>query len=346
MAFTLSAVNDISYAALDYIVRGDMLLQTKQDRPLLAFLNEGKETFPGGKQYITKPVQFTVMQDTAGFFVGYTGAQVLTFANPGNMLRCQVAWKQTHAGFVIGITELLQDGISVVDGEQKTSDHSGVELTRLTAILKNRLMDYAESWSRAMNLMLWQDGTQDSLQIPGIQSIIVDDPTTSTSIENLNPQTYVQWRNRAKLNLAYSAENQTLTKFLRNEIIQLTRYGGRPNKLLCGSRFWDGLMQEVSAKGIYTQSGFTGNNDIGMRKISIQGIGTFEYDPTLDQLGYDGRCYVFDSSKLKLMPIEGEENKVWAPARPYEYMVMLKSTTFAGGLISNQLNGQAVYGLS
>jgi hypothetical protein len=195
--------------------------------------------------------------------------------------------------------------------------------------------------------MLWADGSQDAKQVPGVQSILLDDPTAGASVEGLSQATYTWWRSRAKLNLVASAANQTLTKFFRNEVLQLARYGGKPNKALCGSLFWDALMQEVEAKGTYTMSGFAGGKtDVAINKIAITGIGTFEYDPTLDSIGRSKHCYVFDSRRLKLRPMEGEENKTLEPARPYQYMVMLKSMTWTGGLLSTQLNGMGVYAIA
>lgn len=347
MSLGLAVATDIASAALDFHVRGDAHYQTKQARPLLAFLEQGKETFPGGKQYVTEPVQGAFMSDTAGFFVGYTEDAPLSFAQAANLLRAQVPWKECHAGFIITFTELKKDGISVVDGEQRTTDHSQVELTRLTAILKNRLNDFSESWARSVNNMLWADGSQDTSQIPGVKSLILDDPTAAAqTIASLSTTTYTWWRNRAKLDLAFSAENQTLSKFLRNEVIQLTRFGGRPNKALCGSAFWDALMQEVEKKGIYTQQGFKGGTDIGINRISITGIGTFEYDPSLDSQGRSKYCYVFDSRRIRLRPMEMEEDKTLEPARPYQYMVLVKSMTYTGALEITQPNACAVYAIS
>ncbi len=345
-ALGLAVATDIASAALDFHVRGDALLQTIQKRPLLAFLEEGKETFPGGKQYITEPVQGTVMNDTSGFFAGYSQDDQLAFTQASNLLRAQVPWRECHAGFIITHTELKQDGITVTDGKSKTSDHSDVALTRLTAILKNRLNDFSESWARAKNTMLWADGSQDAKQIPGVKSLLVDDPTAGNTVASLSQTTYTFWRNRAKLDIAFSAENQTLTKFLRNEIIQLKRFGGMPNKILCGSSFWDAMMQELERKGTYTMTGFKGKNDVGITTIAIAGIGELEYDPTLDNIGEAKRAYVFDSRRMKLMPMEGEENKTLEPARPYQYMVMLKSMTYTGGLIITQPNACAVYGIA
>jgi hypothetical protein len=261
-------------------------------------------------------------------------------------LRAQFAWKLCHAGFVIEHLQLLQDGITVVDGEQRTSDNAEVALTRLTGILKDAMEDFAESWARAKNLMLWQDGSQDANQVPGVKSILLDDPTTGT-VGGLSQATYNWWRSRVKLDLTPSAENQTISKFFRNEIIQLKKREGRPNKALCGSLFWDALMTEVQAKGIYTQTGFAKRtNDFGLTTIALEGLGEFEYDPTLDDLGESKRCYVFDSRRIRLRPIEGEDNKTLEPARPYNYLVTLKSMTWAGSLCASQLNGMGIYGIT
>lgn len=342
---SLSVASDIVNAALDYHMRGPGLWQTKQNRPLYAFLRAGKETFGGGKQYITTPIQGAAMSDSTTFLAGFNEDTSVSFAQSSGVLRPQVAWKEVHAGFIITFTELKKDGIIVTDGEQRTSDTSEVTLTRLTAILKQRMADFTESWQRAFNSMLWNDGTQDSLQVPGVLSLILEDPTTGT-VAGLSQATYSFWRSRVKLNLAPSAENQTMCKFFRNEVLQLQRYGGQPNKALCGSAFWDGLMQEVEKKGTYTQQGFKDNTDIGINKISITGIGTFEYDPTLDTLGLSKSCFVFDSRRLKLKPMEGGEDQTLEPARPYQYMVMLKSMLWTGGLLPSQLNAMGRYAIN
>lgn len=342
----LDIAADLSYVALNHHVRGKAIHQTMQERPLLALLNGTKKTFSGGRTYITENIQGDTMfgNGSSGFLQGVTTNSQLTFAQSDNVIQPQFAWKEMHAGFVISQTELKQDGIIVTDGEHKTKD-TGAMLTRITGILENRLADFTDSWSRAINDVYWRDGSQDANQVAGIKSLIVENPTAGT-VGGLSQATHSFWRSRANLTLAPSAANQTISKFLRNEVIQLTRYGGKPNKGLCGSLFWDALSQEVEAKGIYTQSGFTGNNDIGMQKISIKGIGTFEYDPTLDQLGEAKRCYIFDTSAIKKRPMEGAENLVLKPARPYDYLVMLQSMMTTEALTINRLTGCAVYGIA
>lgn len=346
MALGLSVAGDIASAALTMYIRGKAFKQTIQDKPLLSILDGAKKSFPGGKDNVSYPVQGVYMDATAGFFAGYSEDDALAFKQASNLLRASYAWKEAHAGLMITETELKKDGITVSD-TMKTSEHSQVELTRLTGILENRLADFGESWSRSINNMLWRDGTQDAKVTPGIQSILTDDATTGTT-GGLDRATYTWWRHRTAFDIAVSESAQTLTKKLRSELRQLRRYGGRPNIALCGSQFIESLESELQAKGIYTQEGFKseGKNDLGIADITMRGLGRFQYDPTLDDLGRANFCYVIDTQHMTLHPMEGEENKVRNPERPYNYFVFIRSMTWTGALGANQLNCHGVYSVS
>ena len=345
MPISYTLATDIASLSLDAHMRGPVMAQTIQDKPLLAALTKGQKTFPGGKQYITEPVQGAYMSDTAGFFAGYSGIDVLTFAGASNALRAQYAWKECHAGFIITHTELKQGGIVVTDSENKTKNVGEQELIQLTALLENRLNDFGESWVRSKNNMLWADGTQDTKQVPGLQSLITDGSTGT--VGGLSQSTYTWWKNRAKLDLVASAENQTISKFFRNEVKQLRRYGGKPNLILCGSAFWDALAQEIERKGNYTQTGFAGGKtDIGLDTISLKGVGDFQYDPTMDDNGQSKLCYFLDTNKIKYRPMEGCDDKTSMPSRPYDYFVMLKSMSLTAALQVTQLNANGKYGIA
>ncbi len=342
----LTVAQDIVNAALDFYIKGPALAQTKQRRPLLALMEANKKTFPGGKQYISTPVQGNFMSDGPVFAAGFIQDDQLQFSQSSNILRAKVPYYLRHAGLVITIQELIEDGISVSD-RGETSQHSEADVTRLTGILENRLEDFGESWARSMNLVLWKDGSADAKDLAGLTSILTDSATVGLT-EGLDRGTYPWWRHRVNLAVQASPQNQTLTKFFRNEVIQLKRFNGMPSKILCGSRAWDGIMQEVSEKGYYTQTGFAKGTDVGIGQddLSIKGIGKFEYDPTMDDLGFSSRFYVLDTKHFKLQPIEGEDEKLWKPERPYNYLVLLRSMTWMGGLIFSQLNGNGVYQLA
>ncbi len=340
MPIDTTVANDIANVVLDYFVRSPAFSQTTQDKPLLAALNSSKKTFPAGKQYVSEPVKGVYMNTVSGFFAGYSQDSQLTFTQSQNVLQAQYAWKEVHAGLIITWTELKQDGITVKDN-QKTTEHS-TELTRLVGILEDRLLDYAESYARAKNAMLWADGTQDTNQVPGIQAIL---PLVYGTVGGLAQATYPWWQHILVPGIAVEPTNSTLIETLRANLIQLRRYGGRPNKALCGSAFLAGLRAEISGKGLFTQTGFDKATDIGMGSLSIGGIGTFDYDPTLDDLGQSKACYVMDMRNIRLRPMEDEDDKTLTPERPYDYMVFLKSMTWTGALESRMQNCNGVFSI-
>jgi hypothetical protein len=346
MALGFVVATDIISAALLYYIRGKTLSQTTEDKPTLKMLRSKQKMFPSGNQQLSEPVQGQYMSDTPGFFQGYSQDQALNFTQAQNILRAVYNWKETHSGLGITWTELKEDGITVTTSN-KTSQHSDVEATRLTGLMENRLDDFGESWQRSVNYMLWKDGTQDSAQCPGITALLPDINTAGT-LGGLSRVTYPWWQHRVNLALVASAENQTLSKFLRSDMRQLKRYGGKPDFLPCGSKFIDALELEVQAKGLLTQEGFVkeGNTDIGMAKIRMMGVGTFEYEPTLDDLGLSNRAYFIDTRRLQLRPMQGEENKMVDPERPYNYMVFFRSITWTGALTLKQANANGVYGVT
>ena len=341
MAIDTSVANDIANAVLDFFVRSPAMAQTTQDKPLLAALKSSQKTFPAGKTYVSEPVKGTYMNTVAGFFQGYSEDTQLVFTQAQNILQAQYAWKEVHAGLIITWTELKKDGITVRD-HNTTTDH-GTELTRLVGLLEDRLLDYAESWARSKNQMFWADGTQDTNQVPGVQAIL---PDTYGTVGGLSQATYAFWKHLRVPDIAVEPNTSNLIETIRATVIQLRRYGGRPNKALCGSAFLAGLRQEIQAKGLFTQQGFSKSQDIGMGSISIPEIGTFEYDPTLDDIGRSKTCYVMDMRRLRLRPMEGEDDKTLKPERPYDYMVFLKSMTWTGALASNQQNCHAIFTLA
>jgi len=338
MAISTSVANDIANAVLDFFVRSPAMAQTTQDKPLLAALKSSQKTFPAGKTYVSEPVKGTYMNTVSGFFQGYSESTQLVFTQAQNILQAQYAWKEVHAGLIITWTELKKDGVTVRD-HNATEDH-GSELTRLVGLLEDRLLDYAESWARAKNQMFWADGTQDTNQVPGIQALL---PDTLGTVGGLAQGTYAFWQHLRITGIAVEPANSTLIETIRANVIQLRRYGGRPNKALCGAQFLAGLRAEIQAKGLFTQQGWSKTQDIGMGGISIPEIGTFEYDPSLDDLGLSKRCYVMDMRRIRLRPMEGEDDKTLKPERPYDYMVFLKSMTWTGALSSNQENANAIF---
>ncbi len=348
MAFTAQETSNILNSTLDFYIKGQPFAQAIQTKPLLDFFMKKQKTFPGGRGNIDLPIKGEYTTAIAG----YSHNDTVSYANPANIKRVAYPWKEIHAGITVTFTELKKDGISV-DDEGATSEHSGAEMTRLCGLLEDKLDDMSEGWAQTFNDMLWKDGTTDSKLVAGIQSIIVDDPTTGTlgglsRATTVNSRGVYYWRNRALVGankITASASSQTLTKTLRAEVRQLRKFGGAPTLVLCGSGFLAALELEVHEKGIYTQQGFMnkGTTDIGMPVISLNGVGDFQYDPTLDDLGLNKRCYMIDGKNINLHVMEGEDRKMHIPERPYDQYSMYRAMTWTGGLAARQINSSAVY---
>ncbi|HEY5960954.1 MAG TPA: phage major capsid protein [Polyangiaceae bacterium] len=349
MALSYTEAADIAKHLIYFYVKTGALSQTTQDKPLMRELRKGQKTFPGGWKKISTPVQGAFMVDNvSGFFAGYSQLDTLTFGQAINALRAEETWYEIHAGLEISGTEMKADGISLVDDRGGTREHaSAAEVRITTSMFKNRIEDFGESWARAFQKMLWSDGSTDAKAPAGIRSILTDTPAVGTT-HGISRATYSWWRHRALVGasaITPSAAGQTLTKALRSEVRQLRRYGGKPSLLLAGSTFIEALELEVHEKGVYTQEGFAneGKTDIGMAKISMRGVGTFEYDPTMDDIGWAKRCIIVDPRRLKLWVMDGEDTKTVHPTRPYDANVYLESLFWTGGVMANQLNCHGLY---
>lgn len=345
MPITIQELESIANQALDYYIKEGPLSQAIQEKPLLNTLRAKQKTFPGGKGDIRGNVKGTYTTT----FMGYSDDDTVTYHRPGNVKQFVVPWKELHAGIEITHTDLKKDGISVTDSTtgESTSNHSDRDMTVITNIFEDKLEDMTEGAAQSFNDILWRDGTQSAKVPAGVQSLIVEDPTSGIC-EGIDRAANAWWRNRSLTDaskITASASNQTLTKTLRSEVRQLRRYGGRPSLLLAGSDFIDALELEVHEKGTYTDSGFTnaGSTDIGMADIRMRGVGAFQYDPTLDDLGYSKFAYFIDPRHLRLHTMEGEDMTRHNPARPAEKYLLYRGVTYTGGLVANKLNAHAVY---
>ncbi len=350
-ALSQAVIDNAANAAFDYYMKKKLFNQHIQDKPLLRELQSRQKTFPGGKEDIVVSPVF----ETQSSLEGFEGDDTLSFTNPTPIKQASYPWKMQHLGIKVTTQELLKDGISVVDTNgARTSNHSGRDATVIQNILESKLEDASEGYSSGMNSMLWRDGTQSTKDVPGIRYLIAEDPSQGT-VGGIDRATQPLWRNIARTTahetattntsdgpVTASTSNSTLIRTLQGLVRQLTRYGKPNHLILCGSEFLNLLEDEAYAKGTLTQTGFASGMDLGMGKLSLRGLGNFEYDPTLDDEGLEYFAYFIDMKAIQLMPIEGEDMKRHNPARPHDKMVVYKSMTWAGGLCMKQANTSMV----
>lgn len=347
MPLTVQEIENAANAGIAYhFQKGNVKSQSLQNKPLLKALRAKQKTFPGGVSIITRRVKFSYTTTIMGF----EGDDIVSYANPTNIRTCNYPWKMIHAGISFTKDELLKNGITISDSLDGTGDRSTArsELIRLANVLEDKLDDMEEGWNRGFNLMFWQDGTQDPKVVPGIRSFILDNAVSAVSVGGIDQSLNPLWQNRAVLGINTSGlpSDQLVVQKLQNEMRQLRRYGGNPNLALCGSSFLDWLEQELRAKGNYTLEGWAkmGKIDASVADVEFKGV-SFEYDPTLDDLGLAKRLFLLDTRTIYPMVIDGEDEQKHAPARPENRYVFYRAMTWAGGLVCDQRNANGVYGI-
>lgn len=347
-ALTQAELDNVLNSTLDWHIKEQDRLakaQHVQERPLLSDMRKAQKSFPGSKDYITQPVKGVTSTGLAGF----VGTDTVTYGNPTNVKRAQASWYMLHSGISFTKQELLKNGITITDESNwDGTRHSQNDLIQLVDLLKEKFWDLTDGFDKGLNDMYWRSGIQDAKAIPGITSFIVDDPTAVGTILGIDQVANTWWRNRAALAIAATvatAANQTLSNKLQSEIRQLRRYGGRPNRIYCGSAALEVLEAELKAKGYYTDSGFTNGADLAVGDLTFSKIPVM-YDPTLDDLTKSKYLYILDTKTIYPMYVQGEDRQKHAPARPETQYVYYRALTYAGGLICSQRNANGVYSIA
>lgn len=346
MPLTAAQIENAANQLLEFNAASNIKDQIIQDMPLLKALKARQKTFPGGKD---RTISRNVKGEYETQYQGFDYDDEVSYGSPGKVKKVRVRWFELHSGIQVTYSELKEAGISVVMGGSgaRTVDHSDREAIMLTDLLADKIDDMEKGSATSLNRMCWLDGTQSNKVFPGILAGITLTPTTGI-YGGIDRAQATWWRNRALVGsnkVTASASSQTLSKALRKESRQLRRYGGRPDLVLAGSGFLEKLEIEVAEKGTYTQTGFINNGtlDIGLSDISMRGVGQFQYDPTLDDLGYSNFCFMIDSRAARLWVMDGEDEKDHSPDRPPEKYVLYKARTWTGGMLFEQMNCHGVY---
>lgn len=342
MPFTMEQVEMVAHSTYDFVLSKKPRNQHIQEKPLLSRMRKKERTIPGGKGRVDLPV----ILETASRLQGFAYDDTVGYGNPAKLRRVSAPWRLFHIGIQWTMHELLHEGISMTDTAdgKGRAEHTDRELIALTNIFEHKIADMEEGFDKDLNELFWRDGTQSALAFPGVLGWVVDTPSSATVVGGLDQSANAKWRNRANLNitLGVSADTQAVLRTLDLELPQLRRFGGRPNLGMAGSDMIDRLKAERRAKGVFTQTGFSKNQDLAVGDIEFDGI-TFYYDPTLDDLGYSKRLYLLDDRRITPFVVDGEAEKKHNPTRPEDKYVGYMAKTHVTGMIADQRNCHGVY---
>lgn len=346
MSLNLSAdtLGNLLNQTLPFYIKNELYAQADQATPALRMFREKKETFSGG----IGEIRFNTTFDPTMEWESYSGDDQLSFNKGNNTKQASYEWSENHLGLTLSFSELKAAGFSITSGNSAMGDSFQAvgesDMIRITNHLKSKYeeMDFSSRQSFSKD-RIWSDGTNG---FAGIPALITGTPTVGVT-GGISRVTNTKWRNRALVGaskISYSVANQTLTSTLREEVRLLRVNNGNPDMIFVGNKFMKALELEAQDKGQYTQVGFgSGKTQLGIKGLSLLGVGDVVYEPALDDLGFDDYAYILDSSKIKLFMLDGDDMVTHLPARPYDRMTFYKSITWTGAMVAKQLNSSGVY---
>jgi hypothetical protein len=356
MAFNSEQLAYAGRAALDFYLKNDPIDQITTSRPLIKKLMEGKKEWTGGLQYVQEQLRY---QNDSNF-QAYFGDSQVTYNRKRTLQVAKYTWGSFHDGFGLNEDELTQNGVVLTDDRGATpTDNEKVQLTNL---LKENLETLKEGFQVGMDLMLHRDGTQDTLEIAGLDALVSLAPTAGT-VGGLAASN-AWWQNYA--NTSVNSTAQPMLDDMETAWRACIRYGGMPpDFILAGTNFVDAYRaagsSAIQRQVVLGQAG--GNKSPATLDASVgSGITTGLYfkgieiiwDPVFDTLDTEDsptvlwadRCYFLNTKFLSLRPISGHWMIPRRPPRVYDRYVHYWALTAKAAMTTSKRNAHAVLALA
>ncbi len=338
-------------AAIDFFLKNDPVDQVNTARPLFKKLVGNRKPWGGGLQFVTEQLR----ESNDSNFQGYFGDSQVTYNQKRTLNQSKFTWGSFHDGFGLNEDELAQNGIIMTD--DRAASPSSTEKVQLTNLIKENMETLKLGFQEGFDLMLHRDGTQDALEIAGLDHIIAIDPTTGI-VGGIDAAANSFWRNYVQLNISIA----NLVAEMEIAWRECIRFGGQaPDFILVGSVFLDAY--RVAASNTINREVILGGPGGNKAAATLDaGIGTgvktglffkgveLIWDPVFDVLEaadspaqqWDSRCYFINTSKLSLRPINGHWMVPRKPPRVYDRYTQYWATTAKAALTTGKRSSHAV----
>ena len=357
MPFTSEEIQTAGKTALDYYLKNKPIDQVGTERPLLKKLTTVKKAFPGAKQYIVEQLR----KSYGSNFQWFNGSEVVTYNKRKNIEQASFAWHSAHDGFALDEDRLIQNGITLIEG--KGGKATGAEVMQLTNLLEEETealrMGFEEKFDQALHL----DGTQDDDAIAGLDSLISLTPAVGT-VGGIDASVAANayWRNHAATGLTVTTTTGDILDKMEIAWRACIRNGGRPDFILVGSDFIDGLRnfmlktygqvnyQAMSQKAVEAGGGHDSGVGTGLYFHGVE----LTWDPVFADLdaayapgtAWEKRCYFLNTRHMRLRPVEGQDMITRKPPRAYDKYEYYWGMTWRGAPTTNRRNAHAVLAIA
>jgi len=350
MPFTDQEIQEAGVAVLDHYLRNKPIDQIDTERVLLKCLMPSKKEVPAAKQFITEQLRDKYQSN----FQWFNGSQVVTYNRRQTIQQTNFPWRSAHDGVSIDEDRLVQHGITVTDGGPGGMA-SGAEVTVLTSLLEEQMevlrLGFEERFSKFLHL----DGTSSTDAIAGLDLLVSTAPTSGT-VGGISRVSNVWWRNQVATGATVTTTSGTVLDVMETTYRACVRNGGRPNKIIMGSSFYDGFrsfMLTTYGRMDYGQAGFKRVAG-GTEMVTFHGI-ECEWAPEFSELdsefggspAWEKRCYMLNvGSNLKLRPMKGHDMITRKPPRPYDRYEYYWAITWRGAVTINRSSAHAMVSIA
>ncbi len=350
MPFNAEQISYGGKLAIDFFQKNTPIDQINTDRPLLKKMIEGKQGYPGGKQYVVEQLR----KSNSSNFQSYFGSSQVTYNRKRTIDQAKFAYGSFHDGFGLDEDELVQNGIVVTD--EKTAEPSASERVALTNLFTENMAALKEGFEENFDIMLHRDGSASATDIAGLDHLVQLDPTVSSDVGTINQATNTWWRNVSDQNIPEA----DLIDRMEVDFRETTRYGGtKPNFMLCGGLFLDAYRR---SSGLTINRQITGAKGLEKGGVSVDAGTTAVYfkgvelvwDPVFDVLDeldapavpWAARCYFLNTMFIKLRPINGHWLISRRPPRVYDRYVHYFALTSKAAMTVSKRRAQAVLSIA
>jgi hypothetical protein len=347
MAFNAEQLSYGGRAAIEFYLKNDPIDQINTEHPLLKALVAKKQEWAGGLQNVVEQLRYSNDSN----FQAYFGDSQVTYNRKRTLQQAKYAWGSFHDGFGLNEDELTQNGITMTD--DRSAVPTDAEKVQLTNLIKENMETLKLGFNENFDLMLHRDGTQDALEIPGLDHLVSLTPSSGVIGGLAASNTW--WQNYA--NTSVTTTSGAVVEAWEDGWRECIRFGGSPPDLiLCGSDMYDAY--RIDAKETINRrldvKGRGGTDmDASVSGIYFKGVEVV-WDPVMDTLDdldspakdWAKRVYFLNTKFLKLRPIKGHWLIPRRPPRVYDRYVHYWGLTAKAALTTSKRNAHAVLALS
>ena len=350
MPFTDQEIADAGLAVLDHYAKNKPIDQVKTERVLFKALMADKKTVPAAKQYIVEQLRYQYSSN----FQWFNGAQQVTYNRRNTLSQAQYPWRSAHDGFALDEDRLIQHGISVNDkgpGGQASDDEVEILTNLLDEQNEALRLGFEERFSKFAHL----SGAQSIDAIAGLDTLVSTAPTSGT-VGGINRANAGWWRNHAATGLTTTTTTGDILDKMEIAYRATVRNGGKPNKMIVGSDFYDGFrnfMLKTYGRMDFGQVGFK-RVQTGTEMMTFHGV-EMEWAPEFSELDsefggsptWEKRCYFLSiGQNIRLRPMKGQDMIARKPPRAYDRYEHYFAYTWRGAMTMNRGNQHAMVSIA